>query len=87
MNHVHKIEAMQLNFIYRAFLVPGVALERIIGYFLRRVDITFKSFLNILILIRKIQCSLQLSHRKVWHIQEIGEIIEEFPEIKQVLEL
>lgn len=40
---VDEVETIHFDFIDGAFLVPGVSLERIIGYFLGRINVTFES--------------------------------------------
>ena len=47
MELVDQVEAMVFDLVDGALLVPGVALERIVGDLLRRIDVTFEGCLHL----------------------------------------
>lgn len=62
---------MLFNFVDGAFLMPSVALKRIIRNLLGGIDIAFEGRLNLIVGKREVECSLQLSQGERGQAQKI----------------
>lgn len=85
MELVDQIETMLLDFVDGTFLMPSVALKRIIGDLLGGVDVTFEGRLHLVVGVREVEGSLQLRQGEGRQAQKIREVVEELPQIKKIL--
>lgn len=87
MELVDQIESMLLDFIDGTFLMPSVALKRIIRDLLGGIDVAFEGSVHLIVGIREVEGSLQLCQGERGQIQKVREVVEELPQIKKILKL
>ena len=67
--------------------MPSVALKRIICDLLGGIDVACEGRMYLVAGAREVEGSLQLCQGERWQTQEVGEVVEEFPQIQQVLKM
>lgn len=86
MDLVHQIDSTLSNLSDGAPLVMIIALEWIVVYLLRGINFLAEGCGDCFRRLAEAQGSLELLEIKNWNVEEIREIVEEFPNVQQIFE-
>lgn len=85
MDLVHQMDAILLNLCDGALLVMIISLEWVIIYLLRGINLLAEGCADLFWWLTEVQGGLELLEIENWNFKEIREIIEEFPNVQQIL--